>query len=188
MPDDPKHIRDFRALARSAVTVEDVRHLEDELYGQNDRARAVLMVSFVENALRDFLSRRLRPNFPKKEYQKLFGRMAPLSSFSAKILTGFAFNYYGQDTYNDLDLIRELRNGFAHSRNSFAFDTAEVAAMCANLRTPDSPGSFIPAGYLMRALPAELDAASDNRRPRTRFLNTCYTLLDRLLNDRLDLP
>lgn len=193
--DDPKYIRDFKALCRGDVTVADLPTIEGELYGGSDRARAVLLASFVENALTAFLEAKLRPSYPSGEYRLLFGSMAPLGTFSSKILVAYAFNWTGPDTYHDLDLIRELRNGFAHSRNSFTFETKEVAAVSQKLRSPDWGGSFIPQSYLATVPHDDLKAASDKRHPRTRFLSACHTIAERLLSNSniavsypLDLP
>lgn len=192
---DPKHIRDFKALTRGDVTVADLPTIEAELYGGSDRARAVLLASFVENALTALLQAQLRPTYPSNEYRLLFGAMAPLGTFSSKTLAAYAFNWIGPGTYHDLDIIRELRNGFAHSRNSFTFETEEVAAMCKQLLAPDWPGSFIPRSYLERIPHDELKTAADKQHPRTRFLSACHTIAERLLSNsnllvsnRLDLP
>jgi hypothetical protein len=195
MADDPKHIRDFKALCRGDVTLAGLSDIEAELYGGSDRARAVLLASFVENALQAFLQLKLRPSYPVKEYRLLFGAMAPIGTFSAKILLGYAFNWFGPDTYHDLNLIRELRNGFAHSRNSFPFETPEVAEVCKRLKAPDTGGSFIPKSYLEMVPIEELPAASNKRHPRTRYLSACHTIAQRLLSNSgivvgnmLDLP
>ena len=51
----------------------------------------------------------------------------------------------GPITYSDLNLIKELRNQFAHSRRPFDFQTPEVVAVCNQLKVPqlrDSSDSF----------------------------------------------
>jgi hypothetical protein len=183
MPSEPAFIRNFKALSRGDITVADLATVEAELYGGSDRARAVLLASFVENALQTFLQAQLRPTFTAEYHRLLFGANAPISSFSAKILVAYAFNWYGPDTRYDLDLIRELRNGFAHSRSSFTFETKEVAAVCKQLRAPESPGAFIPRGYLEFVSHEELREASDKTHPRTRFIMTCHTVSHRLLSN-----
>jgi hypothetical protein len=183
MPSEPAYIRNFKRVLKGEVTAADLPTIERELYGGSDRARAVLLAAFVEAALQTFVQAQLRPTFLAEDFRLLFGANAPLGTFSAKILIAFAFNWYGPDTRHDLDLIRELRNGFAHSRSSFTFETAEVAAVCRQLRSPDSPGSFIPKGYLEAVSDSELRAASDKNHPRTRYIMTCHVVSHRLLSN-----
>lgn len=197
MRKEAAYVRDFKALQKGEVTAATLAALEVELYGASDRARAVLLPAFVENALERYLKSKLRPTFPSSDYRRLFGFEAPLGSFSAKIQMVYAFNWCGPHTYHDLGIIRELRNGFAHSRNSFEFTTPEVAAMCRELRAPDSPGSFIPQSYLATVADDKLAEASNKKHPRTRFLSACHTISERLLSNagvsgisryELDLP
>jgi len=183
MADAPAYIREFKKLLKGDVNAATLANLEAELYGASDRARAVLLASFVENALERYLKSKLRPTFLSADYRHLFGIEAPLGTFSAKIRVVYAFNWCGPDTRHDLDLIRELRNGFAHSRNSFEFVTPEVAAMCRELRAPDAPGSFIPHSYLATVDHEKLGEASDKSHPRTRFLSACHTISERLLSN-----
>ena len=56
----------------------------------------------------------------------LFGPMKPLSTFSAKIRMGFALKLYGERTFDDLELLRKLRNLFAHGKLAIDFNTPEV--------------------------------------------------------------
>lgn len=183
MANDPIYIREFKKLLKGEITAADLSAIEGELYGASDRARAVLLASFVENALQRFVQSKLRPSFQSGDYRHLFGFDAPLGTFSAKILIAYAFNWYGPDTRHDLNLIRELRNGFAHSRNSFEFETPAVAAMCRELRAPDSPGSFIPPSYIATVEHEKLPEARDKKHPRTRFLSACHTVSERLLSN-----
>jgi len=80
----------------------------------------------VEDSLRALLISRMAPGVEKAGPKDLFGPWKPLSSFNAKIRMGFALNLYGEVTFHDLDLLRELRNLFAHGRLAVDFDTPAV--------------------------------------------------------------
>jgi hypothetical protein len=47
----------------------------------------------------------------------------------------------GPITYSDLNLVKLLRNEFAHSRRPFDFQTPEVIAVCNELKVPKLPDS-----------------------------------------------
>jgi hypothetical protein len=68
----------------------------------------------------------MAPGVKEGEPKDLFGPMKPLSSFYAKIRMGFALRLYGERTFHDLDLLRELRNTFAHGKLVVDFDTPGV--------------------------------------------------------------
>jgi DNA-binding MltR family transcriptional regulator len=68
----------------------------------------------------------MAPGVEKDGPKDLFGPMKPLSSFSAKIRMGFALRLYGERTFHDLELLRELRNLFAHGKLAIDFNTPGV--------------------------------------------------------------
>jgi hypothetical protein len=183
MRSDARYVKDFYDFTQGPLTFADLPQLEAEIYGGNDRARAVMLGSMVETALHTFLRKHTRPSLTKTDDQLLFDYRGPLGTFSAKILVGYTFNLYGPNTRHDLDLIRIMRNQFAHSRKSFDFESPAVAAVCAQLRLPDQPGAFIPAGYLGIVPHEELPKARDKAHPRTRFIMTCHVIADRLLRN-----
>jgi hypothetical protein len=118
MPDQPKHVREFRKFARADPTVEMLEELEKEIYGLNARATIVMMGSFLEVSLRRYIETRLRSDLSFERNKALFDR-GPLGSFSGKIEIAYAIGSIGLVTFKDLDIIRELRNGAAHSRVNF---------------------------------------------------------------------
>ena len=101
---------------------------------------------------------------------RIFEGNGPLSSFSHKILTGYALGLFGNVFRHDLDLIRELRNGFAHARHPMTLTTPQVAEVCKYLRVPDDEKLRIAPGAYYRLYP-ELAGSTDQSHPRTRFTN-----------------
>jgi hypothetical protein len=188
MPTEPAYIRNFKAFARGNPTFSHLQTLEAEIYGTNDRARAVMLAAIVETSLETFLHNKTRPSLNADDNRLLFDFRGPLGDFASKTLIGYAFNFFGPDTRHDLELVRLIRNEFAHSRISFEFTTPVVADVCRQLRAPDAPGAFIPRGYLQAASDDDLADASDKAHPRTRYISTCHILAERLLTNASSTP
>jgi hypothetical protein len=178
IPADPAYIRNFKAFAKSEVTVADLPKLEAEMHGSNDRATAVLMAAITDACLETFLRLNTRPSLGVDDISKLFDYRGPLGDFSSKILVAYAFNMVGPETRHDLDLIRMLRNEWAHSRRSFGFDTKEVAEVCKKLISPDWQGAAIPYGPINVELGHPWPDMSNSR---TRYMTACHTISSRLL-------
>ena len=96
------------------------------------------MAGGLERSLETALLACMGPKVSQSNRQKnaLFEVNQPLSSFSAKILCGYAFGLYGSTTRNDLDTIRRIRNVFAHTTNPITFETDAIKASCENLKLP----------------------------------------------------
>jgi hypothetical protein len=180
MPTEPAYIREFKRFTQGDITIDDLPRLEAELYGTNDRASAVMQASLTESSLQTFLQSHLRPSFNVSDMRLLFDFSGILGSFAAKITVAYAFNWFGPETRHDLNLIRLIRNEFAHSRKSFEFVDAPVAAVCVQLKSPEWAGAELPIALeTMADEPPWAD--SDRSHPRTRYRTACHTISLRLL-------
>lgn len=116
-----------------------------ELLSQSDRGAAVLGGAYADTVLGEALKSKLRDlNLPNKEtlHKRLFRHYGPLSTFSARIDMAFALYLIGENTRHDLDIIRDIRNDFAHDLEvgspdkGLTFLSESVAARCNNLWFP----------------------------------------------------
>lgn len=121
---DPASIASLKDYGRQPITEEELAGFVAELQGNSDRALCVLLGTAIEDTLRAYIHRRLRPGLEADEVKLLFTGDAPLATFSAKIRLGYAMGLYGPKTRDDLDLIRELRNACAHTKRPVSFDLA----------------------------------------------------------------
>jgi len=172
----------LRTITRADPRFEHIEALERELYASpSDRATVVMFGSFLETHLERFLASKMRDSLNSDDRQRLFEGNGVLATFSSKILLAFAMKLMGPITRHDLDLIRHLRNGFAHSRMPFGFDAPEVRAVCDQLRIVDCAGSNIPQGYLQRVDRTRYEEFADITHPKTRFISACHSISYRML-------
>lgn len=98
----------------------------------SDRAAGVLAASYLD----DYLKRRLEQTLvDHKECRSLFKGMNPLSSFKARTEIAFAVGLLSESIHDDLNLIREVRNKFAHHPDEISFETKEIKDLCDRLST-----------------------------------------------------
>jgi hypothetical protein len=133
-PRRSKKQQSLKDMVAEPPDLADIMDMLAELENQHDRAAAVILAAQVENTLRAAILSRMV--LEEREEARLFGPDMPLGTFSAKIKIGFALGVYGPETRTDLDTIREIRNAFAHARKPIKFNTPEIAAACARLRSP----------------------------------------------------
>lgn len=168
---EPAYLKAFKELIRSEPTIIDLPMMEVEFYGESDRAAILLSATLTDLALEISLKRLLREDQATID---LFDHTAPLGNFSGKINMAFALNLFDKQTKHDLDLIRLLRNGFAHHRRHLNFSTPQVENVCKHLRLPDTAYAKIPKAYLNKA--KDIDAAKDMKNPKTRYVTSCNTI------------
>lgn len=111
---------------------------------ENDRGYCLLVSSLLENAVDGVLTVQIS-HFASKEREAFFDSHGAAGAFSRKIALLHAFKIVGKVTRRNLDIIREIRNAFAHGKVPLTFETPEVKAMCDELKLidPRSPTKTI---------------------------------------------
>jgi hypothetical protein len=111
---------------------------------------------------------------------KIFDVKGPLGTFSDKIIMAYGMGIFGKKTRHDLDLIRHLRNGFAHCRLPLRFRTPEVKGVCDNLILPDIEAVRAIPTYLFDRPVEGGGEWFDCDHPRERYMVCCYTIISGL--------
>lgn len=184
---EPSYFQAFRELSKSDVTMQDLADLEQELYGTaehapSDRAVAILLGAFAETALERYLRSHIGQDLDADEQRSLSGYDGPLAGFKAKIERGYSFGLFGDVTKNDLEIIRVVRNGFAHCRKNLKFTTRETAEMCAHLQWPDRGDAELPMGSGPDG--EAWGIAGDTEGPSARYRISVHTIAAKMFKAR----
>jgi len=109
----------------------DAARLVTDLECETDRGVALLAVAFLDDVL-DVL---LRASFvdDSEAVNRLIGPGRPLESFGSRAHIVYCMGLLGADVYADINLIREIRNDFAH-RQPTNFDHGDIRLKCNKLR------------------------------------------------------
>lgn len=119
----------LRQLSRREATPDDFTAWQNQVKAvKNDRGAALLLSANVEAALDRALSSFLF--FSQPRIESLFAEDGPLATFHRKIAMGLALRIYGKETYFNLEVIRHVRNAFAHAHAPLDFKAKEISAIC----------------------------------------------------------
>ncbi len=97
--------------------------------GESDRSVVILAASFIERALEEYIRKKL---VDEPTVSKLFDGYAPLATMAAKIDMAFAIGLLPKHVYEDLRLIKKLRNLLAHEPKPLSFASTRVSDLCSN--------------------------------------------------------
>jgi hypothetical protein len=103
------------------------------LASHEDRAYALVAGALLEQTLEQLILIKCRREmWDEPQRSKLFGsdRDGAVNSFAGKITLAYALDMFETDIKQDLDLVRKIRNAFAHAKRNINFDTQEIADMC----------------------------------------------------------
>jgi hypothetical protein len=119
----------------------------------NPRGAAILLAVQLEEALQFALSHRLRIGSHSRT--DVFGYDSPMGTFDRKIRVAHAVKLVSDETRRNLDIIRRIRNAFAHAIVPISFETQQVVGACELLKIPPSlPPTSGPVPSLAGEAPA----------------------------------
>jgi hypothetical protein len=113
-------------ISRTPPTREEYDALADALDqgGHQPVTAAILGAVLVEHQLDIVLQTRLKCG--DELWKELISDIGPLRGFHAKILLGRVLRAYNEDLRFNLDIVRNIRNQFAHSKKLVSFDNPLV--------------------------------------------------------------
>ncbi len=135
MPDT----RDHR-FNRLKAFADEVNRMTNELNKESDRGAVLVGVAYLDELLIRLFRKRML--LSKKLDEELFEGFGPLSALSARIKVAYALGWIGSETYHDLNLLRSLRNEFAHAHEPKAFSDASVEKRCSQLELPKTATTY----------------------------------------------
>ena len=137
MPKTPSEINVSLQLPGASA---DLQAFLAEYQNESDRACAVLGAAYIDVKLDELIRASL--TVPDKALaESLSGKNGPLSSFSSRINLSYALGLITKSERDDLNLIREVRNAFAHQLHGLTFASPKVASWSKGLAAPKIFGS-----------------------------------------------
>lgn len=117
------------------LSKEDREKLSEETKSPSDRAAALVIQLQLEDAIVEAISFCL-PRHDKQTMKLLRERNAPLDGFSAQLRLAYSLGIIDKETFEQLELIRKIRNAFAHAGKPVTFSTPAINDLCMELSRP----------------------------------------------------
>lgn len=126
-----------------------VKAFREALTRETDRGCALFATSYLDKALSDLLYCALA--YDKKIESDLFEGNAPLATFSARIKIAFYLGKISKVERRDLDLLRKIRNEFAHNADAIDFEVGKLKNQCSELSFTYHDKDYRPRGHFLAA-------------------------------------
>ena len=157
--------------------LEQVKELRKRLSKESDVGGVLISTSFLEACLASLL----RVHFVKSSVtEKLLNPTSgTLGTFSSKCDVAYCLNLILKETYQDLAIIGQTRNIFAHNHLKASFKDGDVREICSKLNAPND------------YLEANQDQSNYNdvkeyfESPKNRFIYTVSSISDLLMKETL---
>jgi hypothetical protein len=153
---------------------------------ETDRGCALVAGAYLEDQLGQLL-RAFFIDEPNAADGLLSGR-EPLASFSARIQACFCLGLISKEAYRDLNIIRKIRNEFAHHAFDVTFDAGAIADRCRELKYEPFGSPLEPRAKFMRVcmgLAAHIHGKMENVERRSTPSEVDFSKLHREWKEQL---
>jgi DNA-binding MltR family transcriptional regulator len=123
----------------------------NQLMKESNRGAVLVGVAYLDDLLIRLFKARLRLTETLSE--DLFESSGPLFTLSSRIKVAYSLGWIGPETFRDLNLLRKIRNDFAHLHIPITFEDPSVQSRCRELEMPKGFGPEPPAGALSMKRP-----------------------------------
>ncbi len=117
---------------------------------QDDRAVVLSLATFIEDTLGRLLIAYFRNCKATKDL--IVGFNAPLGTLGSRIKAAYSFGLVTQEQYKDMDLLRKIRNEFAHDWEGVTLERNDIKDMAGELSRYTLDGKVIDGGVRERLL------------------------------------
>lgn len=117
---------------------EEIMHLHEilkfkmELNKETDRGCALMAAAFLDENLKDMLKAKFIDD--TDSFKTLFTGTGGMATFSSRIELSYLLGYISPQVRSHLNIIRRIRNDFAHSMEIISFETESISNRCRNLK------------------------------------------------------
>jgi hypothetical protein len=125
----------LKQLTRLSASQKERKQAFREIRTGADRSAAIIAGAYLEDALTQAIISSFK-NSQEKLIDKLYERGGSLNSLFSQVYLGWALGLYDGKFADQLNIIRRIRNAFAHAKLPIKFKTAEIAAACSQLQIP----------------------------------------------------
>lgn len=175
---EPLYIRNFKEATKREPSEKDLEELESEMYGVSDRTAVITLVAYLEWVFSRYIQSCMRPTLNSDEKKALFDYNGPLGTFSSQIAVAYGLGLMGKVTRDDMELLRVIRNGAAHSTRAFSFEAPETIAICRALKLPDAEQKVFSTAYIKSVTGDDVKVGTQfaDDSAKTRFNCSVHTI------------
>jgi len=154
-------------------TLENLNRFLSLVGAQDDRAMVLSLSTFIEDTLGRLLIAYFRDCKATKELVEGFS--APLGTFGSRTKAAYAFGLVTEEQYKDMEILRKVRNQFAHNWEGVSLSRNDIQALIGQL-----------SGYTVD----HKEIKGGNREKMLGTLSTCcmelQIFLGRLINKKAE--
>lgn len=134
----PGSVRTLKKAYNLKLRMPDAASFSSEIMGESDRATVILASSQLDDLLANAIALKMSEfrEILVSDVEYIFRASGPLGSFSARAEVANLFGIIENETYEQLTILREMRNACAHSKHPITFHDPLLRNVAVHLFEP----------------------------------------------------
>lgn len=128
VPADGEHVA---IVANEEAEIDNLNRFLRIIGGQDERAMVLSLAAFIEDTLGRLLLAYLRDCKASRDLVEGFN--APLGTLSSRIKAVYSFGLVTEEQFRDMEILRKIRNLFAHNWEGVSLERSDIASMTGQL-------------------------------------------------------
>jgi hypothetical protein len=127
--------RALEAISKLSLDLSRIRHTFEDVLDETDRSCAITIFALIDEIISELFLFHINPGFEQRK-RRLFDEFGLLPTASRRIQMLFALNWIKDVTFHDLNLLRKIRNDFAHRSNLRSFGASPIKGYLTSFKSP----------------------------------------------------
>lgn len=111
--------------------IDELREFLNEFNGESEKGSVLSAAAYLDERLSELLISYLAEVNESKDL--LYGFNAPLGTLSSRTKACYSLSLIQENEFNEVNIIRKIRNEFAHSWKKVSFEDQKITDLCNNL-------------------------------------------------------
>lgn len=131
MDEEIKRTSSAQHEANERYSLDKLNRFMSAIREQDDQAMVLLLATFLEDTLGRLLLAYFRSGKATKDLVEGFN--APLGTFGSRIKAVYAFGLVTDEQFKDMEILRKVRNHFAHNWEGVSFERNDLQSLIGQL-------------------------------------------------------
>jgi hypothetical protein len=169
-----------------------VRSVGKNLWRESDRSCAIILSSLIDEVIQDLIAQECNNSIPRLKDRMFGAQSGMLPNFAKRIFFVMALKWVTTGTFHNLNIIRKIRNEFAHNIACDIFSYPKIRSFLASISPQHRDlfeASIKPAlnDYLSGTTLSDILVEYD-KKERFFFVVECTFIIDRLVAEMCVFP
>jgi hypothetical protein len=181
-----------KSIEENKIDYQLIRSVEQNIERESDRSCAIIIFSLIDELMQGLILAECEASVPRLKDRLFDPQSGMLPNTAKRIFFAMALKWISKETFHTLNILRKVRNEFAHTIACDRFDHVKIRGLLSSIASVNKDGFVAALEVALDGLgiPEKFDdaLAEYSKKERFFFLVECALTMDRLVREMAVFP